>query len=162
MNITSSMAANKAKKIRFYSKLLFLIYILFLCYFLFFSENMGRTTDCEYKYNLVLFHEINRFIRYAHLLGWKAVLINIFGNVIAFMPFGYFVPIIVKNKKIGIIRTTFLSMIFSLEVETVQLIFRLGCFDVDDILLNTLGGMFGFILYYLVYGRKNKDAKKEA
>lgn len=89
-------------------------------------------------------------------------MINIFGNVIAFMPFGYFVPIIVKNKKIGIIRTTFLSMIFSLEVETVQLIFRLGCFDVDDILLNTLGGMFGFILYYLVYGRKNKDAKEEA
>lgn len=161
MNTTSSMAASKAKKIRFFSVLIFIIYLMCLCYFLFFSENMGRTNNCGYRYNLIPFHEIKRFIKYANLIGWKSVTINIFGNVIAFMPFGYLIPIIIKQK-IGIIKTTLLSMIFSVGVETIQLFFKLGSFDVDDIFLNTLGGLTGYILFYLIYGRRQNNARKKA
>lgn len=155
------MVANKGKAGRFFSALLFFAYLLMLSYFLFFSEGFGRTVDGGYRYNLIPFHEIRRFFRYAHLLGWKAVVVNVFGNVIAFMPFGYFVPRISKIP-IGPIRTTLMCFAFSFIVETIQLFFRLGSFDVDDIFLNTLGGILGYILFYLIYGRRHKNAKKKA
>ena len=39
--------------------------------------------------------------------------------------------------------------VVSLVVETIQLIFKIGCFDVDDLFLNTLGGLFGVLLYFV-------------
>ena len=51
--------------------------------------------------------------------------------------------------------TTMFSFEFSLLVETIQLVFKVGSFDVDDILLNTLGGMLGFLGYRVyVFVRK--------
>ena len=41
----------------------------------------------------------------------------------------------------------FFSMALSLGVETIQLFTRVGSFDVDDILLNTIGGVLGYILF---------------
>ena len=71
----------------------FLIYFAVLFYFLFFSEEMGRTySERAYHYNLIPFHEIMRFVKYRHVLGWQAVVLNIRGNIIAFMPFGSFLP----------------------------------------------------------------------
>jgi glycopeptide antibiotics resistance protein len=46
--------------------------------------------------------------------------------------------------------TVFLCFLFSLAVETVQLILRVGIFDVDDIMMNTVGGMLGYISYLIV------------
>ena len=76
----------------------FLIYFAVLFYFLFFSEEMGRTySERAYHYNLIPFHEIIRFVKYRHVLGWQAVVLNIWGNIIAFMPFGSFLPIYSKR-----------------------------------------------------------------
>ena len=56
----------------------FLIYFAVLFYFLFFSEEMGRTySERAYHYNLIPFHEIMRFVKYRHVLGWQAVVLNI-------------------------------------------------------------------------------------
>ena len=46
----------------------------------------------------------------------------------------------------------------SLLVETVQLIAKVGCFDVDDIFLNTIGGMLGYLVYALVQRKRDRDA----
>lgn len=43
-----------------------------------------------------------------------------------------------------------LSLGMSLCIETTQLIFRVGSFDVDDLLLNTLGGALGYLAYSMV------------
>ena len=45
----------------------------------------------EYHYNLVPFQEIQRFWNYRDMLGWVAYA-NLFGNVIIFIPFGFFMP----------------------------------------------------------------------
>ena len=128
---------------------LFIVYLILLFYFLFFSEGFGRTQfGEEYRYNLTLFKEITRFIRYRHLLGFKAVFINIAGNVIAFMPLGFFLPTLHPKKRNGIvvmIHCFFLSLL----VEVTQLAFRLGCFDVDDMILNTLGAALGYVLFLI-------------
>ncbi len=152
------MAASnmKNKKERIISITIFVIYIIALCYFLFFAESMGRTTrGDEYHYNLQPFFEIKRIWRGRHILGMKYVILNFVGNVVAFIPFGYFIPKIVK-KKIGLFYTVLFSFEFSLVVELTQLITRTGSFDVDDLILNTLGGLIGYILYYgrFVSGKK--------
>lgn len=146
----------KGKKERIISITIFVIYIIALCYFLFFAESMGRTTrGDEYHYNLQPLFEIKRIWRGRHILGMKYVILNFAGNVIAFIPFGYLLPKIVK-KKLGLFYTVLFSLEFSLLVELTQLISRTGSFDVDDLILNTLGGLIGYILYYgrFVSGKK--------
>ena len=142
------MDANR-KKSRTVAGILFLIYFFVLFYFLFFSEEMGRTySERVYHYNLVPFKERGRFIRYRNVLGRKAVVLNLVGNVVAFMPFGAFLPIFsVRCRRI--LCTVWYSFELSLVVELLQLIFKVGSFDVDDLLLNTVGGMLGFLVYFL-------------
>ena len=144
----NSMDANR-KKSRTVAGILFLIYFFVLFYFLFFSEEMGRTySERVYHYNLVPFKEIGRFIRDRNVLGRKAVVLNLVGNVVAFMPFGAFLPIFsVRCRRI--LCTVWYSFELSLVVELLQLIFKVGSFDVDDLLLNTVGGMLGFLVYFL-------------
>ncbi len=146
----------RGKKERIISITIFVIYIIALGYFLFFAESMGRTTrGDEYHYNLQPFFEIKRIWRSSHILGMKYVILNFAGNVIAFIPFGYLLPKMVK-KKPRLFHTVLFSFEFSLLVELTQLISRTGSFDVDDLILNTFGGLIGYILYYgrVVSGKK--------
>ena len=115
----------------------FTLYVLALVYFLFFSEKYGRAvvTEQEFRYNLVPFVEIRRFWVYRKQLGIAAVFTNLVGNVAGF----------------GL----------SLTVEVIQLITRVGCFDVDDMILNTAGAALGYLLFFIcdhlrrkIYGKK--------
>lgn len=129
--------------------ILFYIYILSLSYFLFFSERYGRDIVTE-NVNLKLFKEIKRFIKYREYIGFEGFVVNIFGNIFAFAPFGFFLPLLnSRYRKFHII--ALLSIIFSLIVETSQLLLKVGVFDVDDILLNSIGGILGYIGFRIMY-----------
>lgn len=129
---------------------IFIIYLIFLAYFLFFSEEFGRGQVQEgYAYNLVPFKEIRRFIIYRGKVGMVSFFLNIVGNVAGFMPFGFFLPIVSRRSRRWY-NTVLLSFVFSLCIETAQLVLKVGSFDVDDMILNTLGGILGFILYKIV------------
>lgn len=131
---------------------LLIIYLNLLTYFLFFAEAMGRTPGTrEYSYNLVLFKEIRRFLVYRKILGYKAVMLNIVGNVVAFMPFGFIVPE-VWNRLNHWYTITFLGFLFSLCIELTQLVSRVGSFDVDDLLLNTIGASLGYLAFVAAKG----------
>lgn len=126
---------------------LFLSYLALLSYLMFFSEDFGRTNPNRgYAYNLAPFKEIMRFITYYETLGMRAVVVNLAGNVIAFMPFGFFMPVVSRRSR-GPVRIIFLGFGFSLMLETIQLVFKVGSFDVDDLILNTLGAAIGFFCY---------------
>lgn len=140
------MSYRQVKKIRTWGKVFFVLYILFLLYFLIFSDWYGRTgVSKEYRYNLVLFKEIKRFIEYRKELGPFAVFTNLFGNILIFVPFGFFIS--VASKARGFFMTLFYSFGLSLCVEVFQLVTKVGSFDVDDLLLNTIGGVLGYILF---------------
>ncbi len=152
------MNQNTRYKVRIVSVILFFLYIILLSYFLFFSEGYGRAASEEYRYNLVLFQEIRRFIIYREELGFGSFAVNLFGNVLAFAPFGFCLPLISPRYN-GFFRIFFLSAGFSLSVELVQLVYRVGIFDVDDIFLNTIGGLLGYAGYRVIrsvfyYGRR--------
>lgn len=149
---------NHKKQIRLLCRVLFALYIAGLVYFLFFAEMLDRTgIERSYRYNLIPFREISRFIVYADLLGPMAVISNLFGNIVIFMPFGFLVPILGRKKR-NFWFTSLLSFALSLAVECIQLVTRTGCFDVDDIFLNTIGGMLGYLVYALVQRKRDRDA----
>lgn len=141
------MTVKKKKAVRLGARIFFYLYIIIMFYFVLLSERYGRETGYQTSHvNLVLFKEIQRFWNYRQLLSPEAVITNLFGNVFAFSPFGFMIPIISKRAK-GVIAAVFSTFLFSLLIETCQLITKVGVFDVDDLLLNTTGGLIGYLVY---------------
>ena len=119
---------------REFLNLMFIIYI-FLLYQLLTSTELNKMSGL----NIVPFTEIFRYE-----IGSKLFMFNVIGNILVFVPFGYFVSGYVKASKFSHI--FFISVITSLTVELVQL--QIGrSFDIDDIILNVAGSIIGFLLY---------------
>ena len=128
---------------------LFLVYLALLVYFAIFAESFGRVcAERDYVYNLELFKEIRRFCIYREQLGMEAFLLNVVGNVVAFVPCGFFLPIISRRGGKWY-NAILLCFALSLCIEVVQLVFKVGSFDVDDLLLNTVGGALGFVILWI-------------
>lgn len=70
-------------------------------------------------------------------------------NVIMFIPFGILLPLLWK-KGTGLKETVFISFLFSLLIEVSQL-FNFRATDIDDLLMNTLGGLIGYLIYHLCF-----------
>ena len=154
---------NHKKQIRLLCRVLFALYIAGLVYFLFFADMLDRVgIERSYHYNVIPFREIRRFIVYADLLGPMAVISNLFGNIVIFMPFGFLVPILGRKKR-KFWFTALASFELSLSVECIQLVTKTGCFDVDDILLNTIGGVLGYIVFVVcnLLRRRNERKKRK-
>jgi len=161
MNTEENILKLKKQKIKIHPAwILFAIYIIVLVYFLFFAEVAGRTyKNRGYDYNIIPFREITRFIEYRKKLGWFAVIVNLGGNIAAFVPFGCMLPALVKRLRY-FHKIFLLSFFFSFCIETTQLITKVGCFDVDDMILNTLGGILGFTCFFIIYAiRRKKNGK---
>lgn len=131
--------------------LLFFLYLLLLIYFLFFSEGFGRTleTGRRFRYNLVPFLEIRRFWKYRETLGTRSVYINLFGNILGFIPYGMILPVILPKMRQGFL-VVLSGLMLSLGVEVLQLVTGAGCFDVDDLLLNSLGAFVGYLIFMVL------------
>ena len=141
---------------------LFILYVLLLIYFLFFSEEYGRVAEFDraYQYNLIPFVEIRRFWVYREQLGTFAVFTNLVGNVVGFVPYGLLLPVIFRNFRSGG-RIVLSGFALSLTVEIIQLITKVGSFDVDDLMLNTLGAFLGYLIFAVCDKiRRNYDGKK--
>lgn len=145
----------KKETLRIVAILAFLAYLLLLAYLLFFSSMYGRTEEMGYRYNLQPFLEIRRGIEYIDTVGYRYVLVNIAGNIVAFMPFGFLLPLITKQK-MHLGKVFVYSLLLTLCAETLQLLSRTGAFDVDDLILNTIGGILGYGCFRLLTGRRRK------
>ena len=113
-------------------RILFVIYVIVLAYFLFFSERYGRTEDQAYRYN-----------------------VNIVGNVMAFAPFGFLLPIVSSQNR-DFLSVALYSVELSFGVELVQLTFQVGIFDVDDVIMNTTGCIIGYVCFILLRKKLKK------
>ena len=136
---------------------LLVIYLAVLLYLLFLSDRYGRTEGfTEYHYNLIPFAEIRRYISYRSSFNTELFLVNIVGNVLAFAPFGFLLPL--AYRRVAVFwQVTLLGFLFSLLVETMQLLLMVGTFDVDDLILNVTGVMIGYGLSVLFRRAKKPD-----
>ena len=128
----------KAKeKVIIYKELLmlcFAIYILCLFQVVTFQDDVTWSSN-----NFIPFKEILRYSITSRLF-WK----NVVGNMIMFLPFGFFISYYLRVEKVNL--TLLLTFIASIAVEFVQMCIG-RVFDVDDIILNLLGGTVGFVIY---------------
>lgn len=157
------MKDNKDKKLNMWMRIVFAIYVVAMLYFLFFADAMGRmSSDTMIGYNTVLFKEIHRYLANWQQIGLNSVILNIGGNIVGFLPLGLLLPF-VSEKNRNFFRTLFTCVYVTMTVEVIQLIFHVGCFDVDDMFLNTIGGICGYLIFMLgskirgkKYGKKEK------
>ncbi len=126
----------------------FLLYLVALAYFLLLTEMMGRTQIKDTHLNLELFKEIKRFWIFRHQLGFRTVFLNLFGNVLGFVPFGFIVPYLFSSAR-NVFVVVFMTACLSAVMEMLQYLLKVGSLDVDDILLNTIGGLVGCLFYYI-------------
>lgn len=100
------------------------------------------STEFGTNYNLVPFKTIDTQLEHISE-GWAVI--NVLGNIIPFVPFGFLLPTYFKKAKTfkKVFAVGFLFIVFA---EAFQFITRLGSFDVDDIILNMVGIIFGYIL----------------
>lgn len=156
----------KKRQIQILGKILFILYIIFLLWFLIISDWYGRDGVLkEYHYNLIPFTEMKRFWRYREQLGvWSAI--NLLGNVLIFVPFGFFEAIASQHRSFWAIMLD--GFFVSLLVEVFQFLAKVGRFDVDDLILNTSGVIIGYIVFLIgntirrKYGTKRTKQRKRA
>lgn len=127
------------------SYLIFLIYILSLFYIVTFQDDNYGTS------NFIPFKEILRYDIKSRLF-----IKNILGNILLYMPFGLFISAYLDKK--NILPSVILTFIASVSIECVQLIIG-RVFDVDDILLNLIGGILGSTIFVILDNIKDKLPK---
>lgn len=139
---------NKEKFI-VYEELLKLIFVIYL---LMFFIIVTYQDVISYGNNFVPFKELTRYS-----IGSSLFYKNVVGNILLFMPYGFFVSYYLRLDKKRL--ALFLIFIVSISIEFVQL--AIGrCFDVDDILLNLLGGMIGYYIYKMLESITDKMSKR--
>lgn len=137
--------------------LYFLVLLLFISYILvllnrvlFYAYgNYYRYASDVISYNIIPFKTIVRYFKGFNLYPLNVWFFNLFGNVLAFIPFGFFLPIVFKRVS-NIKNIMLYGILFSLFIEILQLTTRLGSFDIDDIILNTIGTVLGFYIMKVI------------
>lgn len=74
-------------------------------------------------------------------------MVNFFGNIIPFMPIGLLAPLVVRSFSWQ--KTLVLGVATGLSFEVMEVVFRVGIFDVDDIILNAFGVMAGYGVFVM-------------
>ena len=82
--------------------------------------------------------------------------VNFLGNIMLFLPVGLLLPLMDEKFKCQWI--VFTGAGLSLVIEFVQLITARGCFDLDDVILNSLGTTIGLGLWKAFTRRRILDA----
>ncbi|MCG8334720.1 MAG: VanZ family protein [Proteobacteria bacterium] len=82
------------------------------------------------------------------------------GNIVLFIPAGLLLPMLGRKLR-KFHRVLLIGFLWTLLIETTQLVLHLLCmgwrsFDVDDLILNTLGVIIGYLLYLILFYRKDK------
>lgn len=111
--------------------------------------------------NLYPFKTITGYINgYEDNCDFYSIFYNIIGNIAAYVPFGCLLPLI-HERYSGIVSCFKFGITFIVVMEMCQFITMLGYFDIDDIILNTLGILLGYIIYIIAGKLKILNLLKE-
>ena len=117
------------------SIILFIIYIVFLFFII---------SRREYNYNIINIKPFKEIFRYS--ITSKLFIKNVIGNILLFIPYSFFISYFLSINKFYIL--LIISFTFSITIELIQ-IYIGRVFDIDDIILNIIGGIIGYFIYKL-------------
>ena len=128
---------------------LFVVYITLALSVTLFPIPFQETYSSGYEYNFIPFKSIADSIN----SGLRPALTSVAGNVILTMPFGFLITLLKGNKKFPNVLLWVVA--FSLAIELAQFVIGTGIgyryrnVDIDDLILNTIGGIIGYAIYNL-------------
>jgi len=95
-------------------------------------------------------HTVEKFANPSPGANWRYwwwLWINLFGNIVLFLPYGFWAHECFSKKNNNLFFVLITGVLISIIIECCQKIFSLGVFDVDDIILNTIGVLIGAMLF---------------
>lgn len=133
-------------------RLLFLIYVAAM-FWLLFGQRWGTqiyAQNLASPINLTPFATVKMYLRILQNSRDTSLLIhafvNLVGNVVMFIPLGFFVPYLNEGLR-KFLKAMFFVACLIITVETIQYFTYLGSCDVDDLILNMAGGTVGYIFW---------------
>lgn len=121
----------------------FALYVVFLLKLLLFS----RTPGSERSINLIPFASVADYLFSGSAGTKRFAFANLAGNVLLFIPLGAYLALLTRMT---VARTMLVVASVSVAVEIIQGVFALGASDIDDVILNCLGGFLGILLFVLL------------
>ncbi|MDU5378282.1 VanZ family protein [Peptoniphilus lacydonensis] len=130
------------------------IYLFILIMFLF--KGFGKRMDSR-SINLIPFKTIFNYITLFASPKFGFSIENIFGNILLFLPMGIYLNVITNRNRVSLT----IIILISILVEIIQYLFKFGILDIDDIILNSIGGFIGIKTYnFLLTKFKTRDKIK--
>lgn len=83
---------------------------------------------------------------------------NLLGNTLGFIPLGLMLPLLFPALR-SAVKTILCVCLVSIGFELVQLVTMLGVCDIDDVILNTLGGAIGYLFFFILTKLITLDTK---
>lgn len=96
--------------------------------------------------NLIPFQEIGRYL--SGTISSSVAINNLLGNIVLFIPFGLYLQLFKEDKRV--LPNVSIVFFVSLVIEILQFVLAIGISDVDDIVLNTIGGIIGIFIYKML------------
>lgn len=149
-----NVVKNKRRMFYILHSVAFIIYLINLTYQLFLNPAL-RHVKVISSVNIsplkTMFLYYNAYTR--HTLPIKNIILNMVGNVMLFMPFGYFVYVLCKPMR-SFLPYFFFFLLMITGVEGIQYVARVGSADIDDIILNMSGVLILFIIMKIPFIKK--------
>lgn len=137
--------------------ILLIVYLIAIIYFMFFGFGRPQISDTlqEYRFSIIPDSIPLWFPNHFSLDTLKLWIFSL-GNLLAFVPFGILIPMIFGTKYYKFI---FVFLISILSLEILQMMTYLGSFDIEDIIINSIGATIGFFSYKI--GNRAKLVSKK-
>lgn len=150
------------KKIKIMIYSLFILYVIIMIWLLFIQRIFYISYDNYWdklieNINVIPFRTISEYLftdKDANFEILKHAFINLVGNIVMFIPLGFFLSFSESSTKAfkSIIKKTVLIIII---VEIIQLFSLTGSLDVDDLILNTIGSAAGYEIQRIIFKNKH-------
>lgn len=124
------------------------LYGVFACYLLLLAKVLVVSrlgSPAPRALNLIPFHSIGAYAFSSAAGIRRFASANVVGNIVLFMPLGAYLPFFSRERRIWL--PLLWVMGASICVEVLQGVLSIGASDIDDVLLNTLGGLIGILSY---------------
>ena len=138
-------------------RFLFVVYAALLLWLLF-DRTPGWGSEVAYaeqlrgNMNLVPLHTIGNYWRVVKRMEFTPLfyhcIINLAGNILLFIPIGYFLPRLWQSLRNFFFFLLTCTLAVTL-VELLQLVTLLGSLDIDDLILNLFGMVTGYLLFMI-------------